>query len=704
MAHEQSPEVLGAIEQALADQRPFANSSYICNQLQVCLTRRLEKVGERLPTALQLLDVIGHAKGHDLHRVLGDTVVRCAILHAHIQVETGAPYGLPLEQCEEIFAATSRHIEQGRFDTPLADGSLFRLGSEAYHGWIWNEDHADDIFGRSFRFLLKERYQALPRMPITEEIDMLARGADLLQTLLPTLTPSALCHALVIACVPSAGQWKGVASSSQFHLGGTVFVGQSIPTTWWVAEHLLHEALHQKLYDFRQAHSLLELDYSREDAPRVYSPWNPPQLNHSNQWDVHRVFAALHVYVHLALLAIVAEQRADELTPTYGAFHAIMSSRKALERAHYLGEKLKEECWDELGLAGQRLADWLISALDFLDPIPPPKGAYVHLCLDRYETEANRVAAALKDCESTSQLPRRLTPLAKEEIESARRLLAVIDARRQLDELNESAAQFTDEELGMKFPQVRHVVGRALIDASASAYRLTESGEHDELVRHMIERASHGVFAALSRYPAAVADAKRRAHELKFTMSCDDEVGRMLAALAAAVPPGGRILEIGTGAGVGTAWIVDGLDERTDVEVCSVEIEPRLSDATREWLWPCFVNLVAGDALEHLDSLGTFNLVFADASPVKYTNIESVLAKLRPGGIVVMDDLGGPSFSERQRADKTGLRRALTNHPDLHTVDMDWSTGVVLATKSMSRVHAPAAPAAMVTRHESVGT
>ena len=418
-AQEQPSDLLGAIEEALALRRPFADSAYIFDQLQVSLKGRLKTISRHLPVAGELLDAIERADG-SLHRVIGDTVVRCAIIHAHSHLEANSTYGLPLADCEKIFAATIHHLQLGGTDTALDNGSLRRLGTEPYHGWIWSDEHSDDIFGRSFRYLLRDRYSATPVTPGKDEIRLLELGAALLQELLPVLTPSTLAHAQMITCVPSAGGWKGCASSSQFHLGGTIFLGRSLHTPWWVAEHLLHEALHQKLYDFRQAHSLLEFDYARADAPRVISPWNSEQLNKGNRWDAHRVYAAFHVYVHLALLAIVAEQRAPELESRYGPLHAMMESRKALERAHYLGEKLREECWDELGSAGKSMAEWLFDVLEVLDPAPPPKGAFIHLCLDLYETEANRVVSALKDSETgPSSLQRRLTPLAKAEIERA---------------------------------------------------------------------------------------------------------------------------------------------------------------------------------------------------------------------------------------------------------------------------------------------
>jgi demethylmenaquinone methyltransferase/2-methoxy-6-polyprenyl-1,4-benzoquinol methylase len=60
----------------------------------------------------------------------------------------------------------------------------------------------------------------------------------------------------------------------------------------------------------------------------------------------------------------------------------------------------------------------------------------------------------------------------------------------------------------------------------------------------------------VTNIPTLVADAQRRAGEIDFSASSDEIVGGLLASLSMAVPFGGRILEIGTGAGVGCAWIV----------------------------------------------------------------------------------------------------------------------------------------------------
>ena len=100
---------------------------------------------------------------------VGDTVVRRSIIDAYIELEIGPMSDLtrtlPLIKCEKVLAATVHRLQKGNFNSPIDDDSLHRLGPKPYHGWIWSDEHANDIFGRDFRYLMKQWYGAVPRIP-----------------------------------------------------------------------------------------------------------------------------------------------------------------------------------------------------------------------------------------------------------------------------------------------------------------------------------------------------------------------------------------------------------------------------------------------------------------------------------------------------------------------------------------------------------
>jgi hypothetical protein len=179
--------------------------------------------------------------------------------------------------------------------------------------------------------------------------------------------------------------------------------------------------LHQKLYDFRHGHSLFEPRDRLPEVRRICSPWNS-YGGKSNEWDTFRAFAAFHVYVHLALLSAIAEQRpsepVEEREGTNSAPANMISSRKAIERARYLGPSLETTCWAELGVAGKRFHEWLTSVLDVLDPPPPRKGAYIHLILDLYRNEAKMVRSA------DGLDPLELSAILADEVHASRSLLS----------------------------------------------------------------------------------------------------------------------------------------------------------------------------------------------------------------------------------------------------------------------------------------
>ena len=182
--------------------------------------------------------------------------------------------------------------------------------------------------------------------------------------------------------------------------------------------------------------------------------------------------------------------------------------------------------------------------------------------------------------------------------------------------------------------------------------------------------------------PEPVRLAAERAERAGFAMSCDPGAGRLLAVLAAAVPANGRVLELGTGTGVGTAWIVHGLRERDDVEVVTVEIDAATAALAAQYRWPPQVRLLTGDALEVTRRAGRFDLIFADAQGGKWEGLDATVAALRPGGQLLVDDMTPGEFADEHHARKTAeVRSRLLGHPDLISVEIAWSSGLILSTR-----------------------
>lgn len=182
--------------------------------------------------------------------------------------------------------------------------------------------------------------------------------------------------------------------------------------------------------------------------------------------------------------------------------------------------------------------------------------------------------------------------------------------------------------------------------------------------------------------PPLVAAATARARQAGFPMSSEPEVGRLLAVLAAHLPQDALVLELGTGAGVGTAWIVTGLLPRTDVTVTSVEKDHGNAALAAAGDWPPLVDLRHGDALEVLAEGGTFDLIFADAQAGKWDGLDKTIGALRPHGLLVVDDMTpARGWTDTRRASQEKVRQTLFSHPSLTSTEVAVGSGVILSAR-----------------------
>ncbi len=191
--------------------------------------------------------------------------------------------------------------------------------------------------------------------------------------------------------------------------------------------------------------------------------------------------------------------------------------------------------------------------------------------------------------------------------------------------------------------------------------------------------------AVMSDLETLRARAHEQAERLGFTMSSDDATGRLLAVLASSVPLDGRILELGTGVGFGTASLVAGVAGRDDVRIVTVEVDEQTAKAARDNEWPPFVEFVVGDIVELLPTLGAFDVVFADAQGGKWEGLDRTIEAVKPGGFLLVDDMakfvgGDPQLHAKQRE----VTDTLLRHPQLTSCEIAWSTGLILCSKRIS--------------------
>ncbi|MBC3784159.1 O-methyltransferase [Spirosoma utsteinense] len=168
----------------------------------------------------------------------------------------------------------------------------------------------------------------------------------------------------------------------------------------------------------------------------------------------------------------------------------------------------------------------------------------------------------------------------------------------------------------------------------------------------------------------------------QFGMPSDKLTGSLLRMLAG-TKPNGTFLELGTGTGMATCWLLDGM--HADSTLITVDNDEKPLAVARQYLGAdprLTIHLANGETI--IDSLPTasVDLIFADAWPGKYNHLTEALALLKVGGIYLIDDmLPQPNWPDGHSEKADRLVEWFEASDEFAVTKMNWSTGLILAVK-----------------------
>ncbi len=186
------------------------------------------------------------------------------------------------------------------------------------------------------------------------------------------------------------------------------------------------------------------------------------------------------------------------------------------------------------------------------------------------------------------------------------------------------------------------------------------------------------------RPPEAFEAISAESKALGFDMPSEIDVNALLRTLVS-IKPAGYCLELGTGTGMASSWLIDGLGPKG--HLTTIDNEPKWLNVARKHLaHDPRVDIVCmdGDAFlhhAHEQSL-RYDLIFADTWSGKYRLLDEALNLLAPGGVYIIDDmLPQPNWPAGHDLKVQSLMEELSCRQHLQLCTLPWSCGVVIATR-----------------------
>jgi len=184
--------------------------------------------------------------------------------------------------------------------------------------------------------------------------------------------------------------------------------------------------------------------------------------------------------------------------------------------------------------------------------------------------------------------------------------------------------------------------------------------------------------------PAMLDAILRDTADLGFSMASEPQTGSLLRTLAASKPTG-RFLELGTGTGVATAWLLAGMDQASRLD--TVDNDGAVVAIARKHLGAdprVTFHLDDGAPFIERQLPACYDFVFADAWPGKFSHREQALALVRVGGLYLIDDLlPQPNWPERHAGSVAALIEHLVTHDRFVATKLAWASGLMILVRTL---------------------
>jgi predicted O-methyltransferase YrrM len=188
---------------------------------------------------------------------------------------------------------------------------------------------------------------------------------------------------------------------------------------------------------------------------------------------------------------------------------------------------------------------------------------------------------------------------------------------------------------------------------------------------------------SILNWPTALEGILRETAHLGFSMASESQTGSLLRTFAAS-KPAGRFLELGTGTGVATAWLLAGMDKVSRLE--SVDNDPNVAAIARRHLGSdrrVTFHTDDGAAFIERQTPGSYDFVFADAWPGKFSYLEPTLALVRVGGLYFVDDLlPQPNWPAGHAPTVSALIERLATHDRFIATKLAWASGLMILVRT----------------------